>query len=380
MRLFVPKEIEPESRVALTPEAVRKLIGLGIDVEVEAGAGQAADYADADYQSAGAKISSDRDASVEQAQILLRVRKPSSDEIDQMPSGLLHVSFLDPFKETALVAKLAQKGISAVSMEMMPRTTLAQKMDAISSQANLAGYYAVVKAAEHMNKILPMMMTPAGTIPPARVLVIGAGVAGLQAIATAKRLGARVEAFDVRPEALEQIRSVGAKPVQIDIGETGSTAQGYARQLTPEQLQRQQEGLTKIAAQCDLVITTAKVFGRAAPITVSPAMIEAMKPGSLVVDLAAEAGGNTKSTQLNEVVTTENGVRIMGFGALEAMIPHHSSQVYASNLSNFLEHFWNQEEKTFSFSLDDEILKGCLITHQGEIIHEKFRPQSNASE
>lgn len=218
-----------------------------------------------------------------------------------------------------------------------------------------------------------MMMTPAGTISPARVFVIGVGVAGLQAIATAKRLGARVEAFDTRPVVEEQVKSLGAKFVKIDLGDTGQTAQGYAKELTPEQIRKQQEGMAKVCAQADIVITTAKLFGRPAPKIVTAEMVAGMKRGSIVVDLAAESGGNVVGTRLDEEVTTENGVRLIGLGALEAQVPTHASQVYASNLTSFIEHFWDKTTGTFAFRLDDEILKGCLLTHGGAVIHERFR-------
>jgi len=373
MLLFVPAESAPETRVATTPEYVRKLTALGLEVEVEAGAGQKADHPDAQYTDAGARIVTDREAALGRADIVFRVRKPSPAEIAQLKRGALHVSFLDPFNEKALLDAFAAQGVSAVSMEMMPRTTLAQKMDAISSQANLAGYVSVTLAAERLNRILPMMMTPAGTIAPAKFFIIGVGVAGLQAIATAKRLGARVEAFDTRPVVEEQVKSLGAKFVKIDLGDTGQTAQGYAKELTPEQIEKQRQGQAKVCATSDVVITTAKLFGRKAPVIVTKEMVAGMKPGSLIVDLAAEGGGNVEGTVPGEEVVTENGVRIIGLCPLEATVPTHSSQVYASNLTNFLEHFWDSETKTFEYRLEDEILKGCLLTHGDAIVHERFK-------
>lgn len=373
MRLFIPLEVRPETRTALTPEFVQKLIAIGADVSVETGAGLLAEHADDAYAEAGATVLADRRQGLAEADIVLRVRKPQIEEVPLLKRGALHVSFLDPFKETELVEALAAQGVSAVSMELMPRTTLAQKMDALSSQANLAGYVAVIHAAQRLSRIFPMMMTPAGTISPARVFVIGVGVAGLQAIATAKRLGARVEAFDTRPVVEEQVKSLGARFVKIDLGDTGQTAQGYAQELTPEQIRKQQEGMAKVCAQADVVITTAKLFGRPAPKIVTAEMVAGMKRGSIVVDLAAESGGNVEGTRLGEEVVTENGVRLIGHGTLEGQVPTHASQVYASNLVSFLEHFWDQEAKTFAWRLEDEILKGCLITHEGEIVHERFR-------
>ncbi len=243
----------------------------------------------------------------------------------------------------------------------------------MSSQANLAGYYAVIAATARLSKILPMMMTPAGTISPARVFVIGVGVAGLQAIATAKRLGARVEAFDTRPVVEEQVKSLGAKFVKIDLGETGQTEQGYAKELTPEQLEMQRKGMAKICGYSDIVITTAKLFGRKAPVIVSADMVAGMQRGSVIVDLAAEGGGNVEGTVLDEVVTTENGVHIIGHRSLEGCVPRDASLMFSSNLYNFMEHFWDEEGSTFKLDLEDELLQGCVMTHGGEIVHEKFK-------
>jgi H+-translocating NAD(P) transhydrogenase subunit alpha len=301
------------------------------------------------------------------------VGAPVAEEIGEMKRGCLHVSFLNPFSRKDLLRVFADAGVNAVSMEMMPRTTLAQKMDAISSQANLAGYYAIITAAERLNRILPMMMTPAGTISPAKVFVIGVGVAGLQAIATAKRLGARVEAFDTRPVVEEQVRSLGAKFVKIDLGETGQTEQGYAKELTPEQIELQRQGMAKVCAQSDIVVTTAKLFGRPAPTLVTREMVAGMKRGSIIVDLAAETGGNVEGSEPDREVVTANGVRIVGIAKLEACLPGHATQVYAANLANFVEHFWDGEAKAFSYRLDDEILKGCLLTHDGKVLDERFR-------
>src|SRR5690606_2193818 len=258
----------------------------------------------------------------------------------------VHLSFLDPFNETALLQQLAAAKARAVSLEMVPRTTLAQKMDALSSQANLAGYAAVVQATARLGRILPMMMTPAGTIMPARVFVVGAGVAGLQAIATAKRLGARVEAFDTRPVVEEQVKSLGAKFLKIDLGGTGQTAGGYATALTPEQIAKQQAGMTKACAQADIVITTAKLFGRKAPRLITADMLAAMQPGSVVVDLAIDTGGNVEGSIPGQDVVTANGVIVLGQANLEGTVAHHASQVYAANLAAWITHFWDTESKT----------------------------------
>ena len=374
MRVFIPCEsLATETRVALIPESVQKLAKMGVSVVVERGAGLNSNFLDTDYETAGADISDDRIGELGKADLVARVRKPPQGEISALKSGAFHVSFLDPFNETELIDSMAAVGVTAVSMEMIPRTTLAQKMDALSSQANLAGYFAVIKGADRLNRILPMMMTPAGTISPSRVFVIGVGVAGLQAIATAKRLGARVEAFDTRPVVEEQVRSLGAKFVKIDLGDTGQTDQGYAKELTPEQIKKQQEGMAKICAQSDIVITTAKLFGRPAPKIVTQEMVQGMRFGSVIVDLAVESGGNVVGSKLNEEVQIENGPKIVGIGALEDRVAVHASQMFSANIFNFIEHFWSEEQKTINCDLDDEILYGCVITHGGAIVHERFK-------
>lgn len=373
MRVFVPCETsDSEKRVALIPESVKRLVGLGLEVVVEAGAGKTSYYLDEAYEEAGAKISSSRAEALGEADIVLRVGKPSSEEVSLQKSGSWSIGFLDPFNEGELIDKFAAQGVTAVSMEMIPRTTLAQKMDGLSSQANLAGYFAVLKAAERLNRILPMMMTPAGTISPARVFVIGVGVAGLQAIATAKRLGARVDAFDTRPVVEEQVKSLGAKFVKINLGEMGQTDQGYAKELTEEQKELQKAGMAKVCAQSDIVITTAKLFGRPAPRIVDEKMLSGMKYGSVVVDLAVESGGNVEGSKLDEEVVTENGVHILGIGKLECGVAGDASQMYSANLYNFIEHFWNAETKTLKSDITDELLKGCVITQGGSIVHERF--------
>lgn len=373
MKIGVPKEIYPgETRVPMIPAAVEKLAKLSAVIEIEAGMGDSCGFSDADFEAVGATIVPDRRQLLNEADMVLRIRKPPAEEIELLKKGCLHVSHLDPFNEKALVDQLKTAGISAVSMEMIPRSTIAQKMDALSSQANLAGYVAVILATEKLNKILPMMTTPAGTIQPARVFVIGAGVAGLQAIATAKRLGARVEAFDTRPVVAEQVQSLGAKFVKIDLGETGQTKDGYAKALTDEQIRKQQEGMAKHCAMADIVITTAQLFGRKAPRIVTREMVAGMQPGAVIVDMAVESGGNVDGSKLNEVVEM-NGVSIIGYGNLPGRVPIAASQMYAANLANFVSHFWDKEAKTFSVKLEDEIIRGALITHEGEIFSETFK-------
>ena len=306
------------------------------------------------------------------ADIFLAVRKPDTDEVAQLKASAISVSFLDPYNEKALIEALAAKGVTSISMEMIPRSTRAQKMDALSSQANLAGYVTVVQAAFHSPKIMPMMMTPAGTIAPARVFVIGAGVAGLQAIATAKRLGARVEAFDTRPVVAEQVQSLGAKFVEIDLGEVGQTEQGYAKELTPEQLELQREGQKAVIAQSDVVITTAQLFGRAAPVIVGRDMVEAMKPGSVVVDMAVESGGNVEGSVMNEVVDI-NGVKVVGQGNLPGEVARNASEMYSNNLLNLLQEFWDEEAKTLNLDPEDDIVQSCVITRDGAVVNETIK-------
>ena len=292
MLIGVPKETwSGELRTALVPQNAKKFIELGMSVVLESESGVPSGFTDAMYEDVGVKITQDK-AEVHGADILMRVRQPTSAELQLAKKEAVSISFLDPFNEKELVQDMAKREIRGISMEMVPRSTRAQKMDALSSQANLAGYVTVIQAAFHCPKIFPMMMTPAGTIAPGRVFIIGAGVAGLQAIATAKRLGARVEAFDTRPVVAEQVQSLGAKFLDIDLGEVGQTDQGYAKELTAEQLEKQREGQKQVIGQSDVLITTAQVFGRPAPRIVGLDMVEAMKPGSVVVDMAVESGGN----------------------------------------------------------------------------------------
>lgn len=373
MNIAIPKEDHPaETRVPLIPEHVARLAEAGAEISIESGLGQALQIADEVYTEAGAKLLDDRITLLQNADMVLRIRKPAIEEISRLKEGSIYVSLLDPFNEKEIIDAFLSKSISAISMEMIPRITRAQKMDVLSSQANLAGYAAVVIAAERLHKIFPMMMTPAGTIAPSRVFVIGAGVAGLQAIATAKRLGARVEAFDTRPVVEEQVKSLGARFVKIDLGETGQTKDGYAKALTDEQLQKQREGMTKVCAASDVVITTAQLFGRKAPLIVTEDMVAAMQKGSVIVDLAVESGGNVAGSQPDKEIDV-NGVRIIGLANLPGRVAVHASQMFSSNLFNLVDEFWNTEEKRFELNFDDEIIKGCVITHQGEIANQMIK-------
>ena len=373
MQIAVPSEIHAnEKRVALIPDSVKKLTRAGLDVVVESGLGVQAGFADGDYTDAGATISNDRAALLGSGGIVLRVQKPSLEEVAQLKKGTLHISYLDPYNETELVDALASQGVTAISMEMIPRTTRDQKMDALSSQANLAGYVMVLLAASKLNRILPMMMTPAGTLSPARVFVIGAGVAGLQAIATAKRMGAKVDAFDTRSVVAEQVQSVGGKFIEIDLGETGQTKDGYANALTPEQIKLQQQGMKDVISKSDIVITTAQLFGRPAPLIVNGEMVAAMKPGSVIVDMAVGTGGNVEGSVVDETVEV-NGVSIIGVSNLPSEMSTDASQMYSSNLFNLVTEFWNEEEKSFNLDMEDDILQACVITHDGALVNETIK-------
>ena len=368
MQIFFPKEKESESRVSILPETVKKLVELGISVEVEASLGKTVHVSDDLYASSGASISKDRNSSLSLSDVTCRINKPETEEISFLKKNSIHISFLDPFNEIELVKEFANSNISAISMELIPRITRAQKMDALSSQANLGGYAAVIEASRCLGKSFPMMMTAAGTISPSKIFVIGVGVAGLQAIATAKRLGARVEAFDTRPVVEEQVRSLGARFVQIDIGETEETEQGYAKELSKEQIKMQQEGMKKICSQSDVVITTAQVFGRPAPRIVTKEMIEVMKPGSVIVDMAVGTGGNVEGSRAEESVI-QNGVTIVGLSNLPGEVAFDASLVYGNNLFNLIEEYWDSENKKFDFDITDEILSGCVVTHEGDIVN-----------
>ena len=289
-----------------------------------------------------------------------------------MPTGSTYIAFTDTFNDTETLHSLNRRQISVISMEFIPRTTRAQKMDALSSQANLAGYAAVTLAASHLPRIFPMLMTAAGTLSPAKVFVIGAGVAGLQSIATARRLGAVVEAFDTRPAATEEIRSLGAKPLRLDLGETGQTENGYAKALTEEQMAKQREAMKRACAGADVVITAAQVFGRRAPVIVTEDILDAMKPGSVVVDLAVDNGGNVAGVSPGEIVDRK-GVRIIGYRNLPGRLATHATQVYASNLVHFIEEFWDAEGRGLKLDPGDEIIDSALIAHGGEIRNEKLR-------
>jgi len=353
----------------LTPGAVKRLKGLGIQVTLDPGFGASCGWSDEMFREAGAELSHN---SFEDASIVVGLEPPGESLIEAMTPGSLYVGFLDPFSPVCAIDGFVKRGVNALAMELIPRTTLAQKMDALSSQANLAGYAAVLVGANRMRQILPMMMTPAGTLKPARAFVVGVGVAGLQAIATAKRLGARVEAFDTRPAVEEQVKSLGAKFVKIDLGETGQTKDGYAVALTDEQRARQQAAMAKVVEDSDLVITTAQVFGRRAPVIITDAMIKSMRSGSVIVDGAVESGGNVEGTVAG-AITSKHGVTLVGLPHLSRQVPVHASEMYAANLVNLIEHFWDREAGAIRLDTTDEIMMGALVSHDGAYCNEMLR-------
>jgi NAD(P) transhydrogenase subunit alpha len=375
MKLAVLKERRAgETRVAATPETVKKLKGLGLEVTVEAGAGEKAQFFDNDYIAAGATVSPDRATTLRDADIVLKVRGPESDEIQAMKKGAVYASLLAPYSEKDAIGKLAAQGVNAFAMEFIPRISRAQSMDVLSSQANLAGYKAVIDACAQFGRAFPMMMTAAGTIAPARVFIMGVGVAGLQAIATARRLGAIVTATDVRPATKEQVVSLGASFVAVEDEEfkQAETAAGYAKPMSAEYQAKQAALTAEHIKKQDIVITTALIPGRKAPVLVTEEMIKTMKPGSVIVDLAAEQGGNTPLTKADEV-TTVHGVTIMGHTNLPARLASDTSSLYARNLFNFVALIVDKKSGALALNWDDEIVKGAGLTRDGEVVHPSLK-------
>ncbi|HEX3810752.1 MAG TPA: Re/Si-specific NAD(P)(+) transhydrogenase subunit alpha [Rhizomicrobium sp.] len=374
MKLAILKERRAgETRVAATPETVKKLKGLGLDVAVESGAGEGAKISDNDYTAAGAVITPDVQTLLGQSDIVLSVRAPDASAIAQMKKGAVIAALLAPYTEKDAIAKLASQGVTAFAMEFIPRISRAQAMDVLSSQANLAGYKAVIDAAAHFGRAMPMMMTAAGTIAPARVFIMGVGVAGLQAIATARRLGAIVSATDVRPATKEQVESLGAAFVAVidDEFKQAETATGYAKPMSAEYQAKQAALVAEHIKKQDIVITTALIPGRKAPVLVTQAMIETMKPGSVIVDLAAEQGGNTPLTKADQVIET-HGVIIMGYTNLPARLASDTSSLYARNLFNFVSLIVSKDG-ALALNWDDEIVKGAGLTRDGEIVHPSLK-------
>ena len=372
MILGVPKEtIKNETRVAVIPVTVKQFISAGFTVKVESNAGALSQIADSDFKEAGAEILSSANEVFEQADMILKVNSPTDEEMIMIKNGSSYLSFFQTMKETDKVKSLQSKNVTAYSMHLIPRTTLAQKMDALSSQTNIAGYKAVLIASCHIEKYMPLLMTAAGTIPPAKVLVLGAGVAGLSAIATAKRLGAQVEASDVRPEVKEQVESLGAKFLEVKSdSEDGVGEGGYAKETSEEYKKKQAELLNERIAASDIVVTTALIPGRPAPILISDEMVKSMGSGSVIMDLAAENGGNCSLTQPDQVVNA-GGVIIDGTINLAGTMSVHSSQLYAKNVSAFILHAYDKDKK--EFNLEDEIVSGSMFTHNREIVDERTK-------
>jgi NAD(P) transhydrogenase subunit alpha len=371
-RIFLAKEEGSESRTALVPIDCTKLIALGYTIVVQRGAGLSY-YSDAEYSATGVTFAATFEEGCAQSDIIVRVNK--SDSIEKIAPKTLHISSFDAFNDKETIKKYAKQGIKLVSLEMLPRSTIAQKMDILSSQASLAGYYAVLLAATRLPKIFAMMMTAAGTLASAKVVVIGAGVAGLQVIATAKRLGASIEAFDTRPEAQEQVKSLGAKFITIELGETEQTAQGYASTLSEEQIEGQRRALTKVCSSADVVITTAKVFGHKAPLLLTNTMLQQMKPGSVVIDMAVKTGGNVEGwlNKNDEERMLANGVLLINGDGLERYVAKDASLMFSGNMMAFLSHFWDNELQGFNIEKDSEMMQSCLITNNGAIIHHQFK-------
>ena len=366
------KENSPgENRVAATPKTVKELIKSGLTVRVQSGAGVASFFADQDYTDAGAEVISDISTLTNNVDIILKVAPATPEEMDAFPQGSAYVSLMQTTRNIPQVQKLTDKNMTGFSMHLIPRTTLAQSMDALSSQANIAGYKSVLVGATHLPVYMPLLMTAAGTIPPAKVLILGAGVAGLQAIATAKRLGAQVEAFDVRPEVKEQVESLGAKFVEVESDSNDGVGEGgYAKETSDDYKERQQALIKAHIAKSDLVITTALIPGRPAPLLIPTDMVNGMKPGSAIMDLAAENGGNCELTQGDEVVN-HNGVLIDGTINLPSTMQVHASQLYAKNVSTFVTYMMKEGE--LNFDLEDEIISGAMFTQEGKITHEPTR-------
>jgi len=375
MRIAVAREIEPgEDRVAATPDTVKKFKGLGADVAVEPGAGVKSGIPDSEFTAAGATVTND---AVNDADVVLKVRRPGVSELSHYKRGALVIAIMDPYGNEAALKAMADAGVTAFAMELLPRITRAQAMDVLSSQANLAGYRAVIDASAEYGRALPMMMTAAGTVPAARVFIMGVGVAGLQAIATARRLGAVVTATDVRPATKEQVESLGAKFLAVEDEEfrNAQTAGGYAKEMSKEYQQKQAALVAEHIKKQDIVITTALIPGRPAPRLVSAEMVASMRPGSVIVDLAVERGGNVEGAKAGEVVQA-NGVKIVGHANVPGRIAASASGLYARNLLAFLEILIDKTSKALAVNWDDEIVKATALTRDGAVVHPAFQPKT----
>jgi NAD(P) transhydrogenase subunit alpha len=379
MRLAVLKERRgSETRVAATPDTVKRLIGLGLTVAIETQAGATAAIPDAEFAAAGAELAPDPAAALAGAGVVFAVQAPLPEQLALIPRGALLVCTAGAFADPTLVPALAEAGIDCAAMELLPRITRAQSMDVLSSQANLAGYRSVIESAATFQRGFPMMMTAAGTVPPARVFVIGAGVAGLQAIATARRLGAIVSATDVRPAAKEEIKSLGAVFVGVEDEETAGQTGAYAREMSEAFRQKQADLMATTVAKNDIIICTALVMGRKAPVIVTQPMVDSMRPGSVIIDLASDAGGNCAATVPGQQITTPNGVTVLGWYNWPGRIPVAASALYARNLFTFLSTFWDKETKTPKLPEADDIVKGVMLTRGGAVVHPNFLPAQAA--
>jgi H+-translocating NAD(P) transhydrogenase subunit alpha len=382
MRIAVLSETDAaEPRVAAVPETVKKYKALGADVVVQSGAGLAAGVPDAEYEAAGATVAGSAEEAGRDADLVLKVRRPSADEAKLIKRGATVVAIMDPYGREAELKALADAGLDTFAMEFMPRITRAQVMDVLSSQANLAGYRAVIDGAAEYGRSMPMMMTAAGTVPAARVFIMGVGVAGLQAIATARRLGAVVTATDVRPATKEQVESLGAKFVAVEDDEfkQAETAGGYAKEMSAEYQRKQSELVKGHIAKQDIVITTALIPGRPAPKLVSDEMVASMKPGSVLVDLAVERGGNVAGAKAGEIVTTDKGVKIVGHLNVPGRLAATASALYARNLYAFLETLIDKESKALAIKWDDELVKATNLTRDGQVVHASFQPKTDGA-
>jgi NAD(P) transhydrogenase subunit alpha len=375
--IVIPKEVLPgENRVACVPDVASKYIKAGFEVHVENNAGLNAGFTNEDYEKAGAKVVSNLNDLYSSADIVLKVQRPldhpdaGKNELDLMKSGTILITFLYPLHYSDIAKQCAAKGINVISMDMIPRTTIAQKMDALSSQANIGGYKSVIMTANELGKIFPLMMTAAGTISPARVVIMGAGVAGLQALGTAKRLGAVVEVSDIRPAVKEEVQSLGGKFIEVETDEDMQDEGGYAKEASEEFLKKQKELIFKHITEADIVITTALVPGKKAPVLVTEEMVKNMKPGSVILDMAVEFGGNCELSENKKTVKKHNVV-IIGEPNLPSLVPTHASDMYSKNILNFINHF--TKEGKFELNMEDEIIQGALITNNGEVINQRIK-------
>ncbi len=374
MKIAIPKETrDSESRVAASPEVVGKLVGLGFEVTVEKGAGLGSSFTDDAYKAAGAHIAKDAATALKSAEMVWKVRAPAGAEVGKLKKGAMLMASLDALTDGAGMAALAKAGVTAFAMELMPRISRAQSMDILSSQANLAGYKAVLDGAAEFGRGFPMMMTAAGTVPPAKAFIMGVGVAGLQAIATAKRLGAVVTATDVRPATREQVQSLGGKFLTVDeeMEKDAETEAGYAKEMPPEYFAKQKAVVAEHIKKQDLVITTALIPGRAAPVLVTKEMVASMQPGSIIVDLAVEAGGNVEGSKVGEVVTTANGVKIVGHANVPGRVAESASSLYGRNLLNFITPMVDKETKSLNMDWEDETVTGTLVTKDGSVVNDR---------